>query len=130
MPVKGLDAAIKRTTDITRDITEVRAERGVTAALITGQAYAGLLTPIDTSFLINSQFRSIKVQSGRVLGLVGYTASYAAAVHDRKTKSSGVKRPNGNGFFWDPSGEPQFLSKGFDDNRAAIDAAFYRVMKV
>lgn len=129
MPVKGLDAAIKKTTDLTRDITEVRAERGVTAALITGQGFAQMLTPVDTSFLINSQFRSIKVQGGRVFGLVGYSAQYAAAVHERKTRSSGVERPNGNGFFWDPNAEPGFLRKGFDDNRGLIDQAFYGAMK-
>jgi len=80
MPVRGLDSALKKTDSLTRDIAEVKAERAVSAALITGQAFAAMLTPVDTSFLINSQYRDIKKQGSKFIGAVGYTALYAAAV--------------------------------------------------
>lgn len=144
MPVRGLEQAIKRTNEIERDIAEVRAERGVTAALITGQAFASMLTPVDTSFLINSQYRSVKVDGGRIVGAIGYTALYAAAVHEASGKLKGQPRGHfgrtksgvefgggtGNGRYWDPSAEPGFLTKGFEENQDAIDQAFYGVMKL
>lgn len=144
MPVRGLEQAIRRTNEIERDIAEVRAERGITAALITGQAFASMLTPVDTSFLINSQYRSVKTESGRVIGAVGYTALYAAAVHGMSGKLKGQPRGHfgktkdgvefgggtGNGRYWDPSAEPGFLTKGFEENQELIDQAFYGAMKL
>lgn len=144
MPVRGLDSAIRRTNEISRNIAEVRAERGVTAALITGQAFASMLTPVDTSFLINSQYRSVKTENGKVVGAVGYTALYAAAVHAMSGKLKGKPRGHfgktkdgiefgggtGNGRYWDPSAEPGFLTKGFDENKGLIDQAFYGAMKI
>lgn len=144
MPVRGLEQAIRRTNDIERDIAEVRAERGITAALITGQAFASMLTPVDTSFLINSQYRSVKTESGRVIGAVGYTSLYAAAVHGMSGKLKGQPRGHfgktkdgvefgggtGNGRYWDPSAEPGFLTKGFEENQELIDQAFYGAMKL
>lgn len=144
MPVRGLEAAINKTNAISRDIAEVRAERGVTAALITGQAFASMLTPVDTSFLINSQYRTVKVSGGRVIGAVGYTALYAAAVHAMSGKLKGQPRGHfgktkdglefgggtGNGRYWDPSAEPGFLTKGFDENKEAVDQAFIGAMKI
>lgn len=144
MPVRGLESAIKRTNEISRDIAEIRAERGVTAALITGQAFASMLTPVDTSFLINSQYRSVKTDKGKVIGAVGYTALYAAAVHEASGKLKGQPRGHfgttkgaaefgggtGVGRYWDPSAEPGFLTKGFEENKQAIDQAFYGAMKI
>lgn len=144
MPVRGLEQAIKRTNELSREIAEVRAERGVTAALITGQAFASMLTPVDTSFLINSQYRTVKTEKGRVIGAVGYTALYAAAVHEMSGNLKGQPRGHfgktkdgvefgggtGNGRYWDPSAEPGFLTKGFNDNQKLIDEAFYGVMKI
>ena len=144
MAVRGLEQAIKKTNEIARDIAEVRAERGVTACLVTGQAFASMLTPVDTSFLINSQYRSVKSEKGRVIGAVGYTALYAAAVHGMSGKLKGKPRGHfgktkdgvefgggtGNGRYWDPAAEPGFLTKGFEDNKELIDQAFYGVMKL
>jgi len=145
MPVTGITQRRKFTTDITKEIVEIRLERGVTAALMTGMAFASLLTPIDTSFLINSQYRDIKVNKDKsVVGSVGYTASYAASVHGMSGKLKGQPRGmfgktkagvefgggTGKGNYWDPSAEPGFLTKGFDDNRAMIDEAMLRAMRL
>lgn len=145
MPVTGITQRRKFTSDITKEIAEIRLERGVTAALMTGQAFASLLTPVDTSFLINSQFREIKVdKEKRVVGTVGYTAHYASAVHGMSGKLKGQPRGHfgktkdgkefgggtGNGNYWDPQAEPGFLTKGFEDNRQQIDEAMMRAMRL
>jgi len=36
----------------------------------------------------------------------------------------------GVGRYWDPSAEPVFLTKGFNDNRELVDQAFYGAMKI
>lgn len=59
-----------------------KAARGMTQALILGASEASVLTPIDTSTLLNSQYRSVESSGPRLIGTVGYTASYALPVHD------------------------------------------------
>jgi hypothetical protein len=80
-----------------------RAARGMTQALILGASEASVLTPIDTSTLLNSQFRRVEKDGERIVGTVGYTASYALAVHD----------PDNPQEFRRASAEKEFLSKGF-----------------
>ncbi len=46
------------------------------------------LHPIDTSTLINSQFREIMANGTRVTGRVGYSANYAVYVHDPAVKQN------------------------------------------
>ena len=81
-----------------------RAARGMTQALILGAAEASVLTPIDTSTLINSQFRSVRGDGSRVVGTVGYTADYASIVHD----------PDHPQTFRRASAEKEFLRKGME----------------
>jgi hypothetical protein len=98
-------------------------------ALIIGGGMAATMTPVDTSNLINSQFRIIERVATGVRGRMGYTAAYAAAVHDASGKLKGDPRdPNdpSRGNFWDPAGEPDFLTKGFEQTKADIDAAVKR----
>lgn len=143
MPVKGLKDAKRSAVTLIETVT-MKAERGVTAALITGMAFSDLLTPIDTSFLINSKFRSISVGGTKVMGIVGYSARYAAAVHNASGKLKGKPRKHfgktrygvefgggtGVGKYWDPKAEPQFLKKGFEDNRDKVNEAMERAMKL
>lgn len=81
-----------------------RAARGMTQALILGASEAAALTPIDTSTLLNSQFRAVHAEGSRVVGTVGYTAEYAAIVHDPDVKQN----------FRRESAEKEFLRKGMD----------------
>jgi hypothetical protein len=65
------------------DGIQIKAARGITQALILGAAEASVLTPIDTSTLINSQYRKpIEKQGAKLIGSIGYTAAYALPVHD------------------------------------------------
>lgn len=80
------------------------AARGMTQALILGASEASVLTPIDTSTLLNSQFRNVEKNGSKVVGTVGYTASYAIPVHDPENPQN----------FRRPSAEKEFLRKGFE----------------
>lgn len=73
--------------------------------LIDAGAHASIYTPIDTSTLINSQFRTVSVNGTRVTGRIGYSASYAVYVHDPKVKQK----------FKRPTAQKEFLKKGVEE---------------
>lgn len=107
-----------------------RAQKAAYVATSIIAGHAALMTPVDTSNLINSQFtRVIKVGTAAV-GVIGYTANYAIYVHEAKGSMKGQPRPNGRGDYWAPNGKPQFLLKAVIDNRSEIDRAVYKAMKV
>ncbi len=81
-----------------------RGARGMTQALVLGASEAAVLPPIHTSTLLNSQYREVQVDGTKVHGRVGYTAEYAAAVHD----------PDNPQNFRRDSAEKEFLRKGFE----------------
>jgi hypothetical protein len=129
MPVKGVKEVnqnIKRFIDKARGpITEVT----LTKVLIAGAAHAARITPVDTSNLINSQFRRVVKLGDGWTGTAGYTAEYAKWVHEMPgtlkgkprsevksftTKAGGVAFESNQGNFWSPNGEPEFLRKGFE----------------
>jgi hypothetical protein len=119
MPVKGVKEVnqnIKRFIDKARGpITEVT----LTKVLIAGAAHAARITPKGaTGNLLESGFRRVIKSAGGMSGMVGYTAEYAAAVHEATGKLKGSPRPKVKGVpqgnFWDPFGEPEFLRKGFE----------------
>jgi hypothetical protein len=89
-----------------------KAARGMTQALIIGSSEASVLTPIDTSTLLNSQFKRVDTDGDQVTGTVGYTAAYAAAVHD----------PSNPQNFRRASAEKEFLKKGFENAEPNIRA--------
>lgn len=101
------------------DATQQRAVRGMTQALILGASEAAAMTPIDTSTLLNSQYRDVQQDGAQIRGRVGYTADYAAAVHD----------PDNPQRFRRAGAEKEFLRKGFDNaepNIAAVLAGSIR----
>lgn len=131
MPIKGLGAAKKLLSSTVNRIRGRLSEQTVAEICIIGAGYASTLTPVDTSTLINSQFRRIEHRVTGVYGLVGYTAAYAAAVNAAKGTLAGQPRPGNRGTYWAPGGEPDFLRKGFErDGKADIEAAVRRGMKL
>ncbi|EPZ2436646.1 HK97 gp10 family phage protein [Providencia hangzhouensis] len=84
---------------------EQRVSRAMQRFLIDAGAQAAVYTPIDTSTLINSQFRTVTVNGTRVTGRIGYSASYAAYVHDPKVKQK----------FKRPTAKKEFLKKGVEE---------------
>lgn len=137
MPAKGFEAVKKTIVKLMGTISGPQAETAVTEALIVAGGYAATMTPIDTSNLINSQYRVVTKTAEKITGQLGYTAAYAASVHDAKGTLLGknVLRSKENpsrGVVWAPDGEPEFLRKAFEDTdaRADIDATIKRRMKI
>lgn len=73
--VKGIREAKANLNRLINDIQGRKAVRAMTKALIIGASQAALYTPIDTSTLINSQFRDISANGTRLTGRVGYSAT-------------------------------------------------------
>lgn len=109
--IRGVRQAQQNLNALIDDIQGRKVVRAIQSALIIGSSQAALYTPIDTSTLINSQFREVSVNGTRVVGRVGYTANYAVYVHD----------PNVPQTFRRATAQKEFLTKGFDDTRDAID---------
>ena len=108
-----------RFAEALQGIREDRTERTVTDILIGIQGYAASRTPVMTSNLINSQFRQTIDTAWGFIGKVGYGARYAAAVHEAPGKYLGQRKRRssrpGDGYIWDPNGEPGFFEKGIEE---------------
>ncbi|EGT4508954.1 HK97 gp10 family phage protein [Cronobacter sakazakii] len=113
--VRGIAQAKANLDALINDVQGRKVVRAVQSALLIGGAQAALYTPIDTSTLLNSQFREIDANGTKVTGRVVYSANYAVYVHD----------PNVPQTFRRATARKEFLTKGFEDTRDQID----RVMK-
>ncbi|HCW18464.1 hypothetical protein [Achromobacter sp.] len=145
MPVKGIERVKRGFRIAVKEIGEGKTERAVYETLSQGAAMAAQMVPRDTSNLVDSQYApQIDVKEGKVSGSIGYTASYAAAVHEASGKLKGKPRADfgktragvgfgggtGNGNYWDPNAEPEFLTKGFDQIKGAVPAILKRIYGV
>ncbi|MEY0827929.1 HK97 gp10 family phage protein [Providencia rettgeri] len=140
--VRGISECRRNTQAFVGDV-ERRAVRAATAGLIVGASHAARYTPIDTSTLINSQYRDARVNGVMITGRVGYTANYAVYVHNASGKLKGQPREDfgktrdgvsfgggtGKGNYWDPNAKPKFLQAGFEEARQEIDEAIKREMR-
>lgn len=126
MPVTGLKEVRERLRKELANISGTLPEKTLLEVLIMASGFAATMTPIDSSALINSQFRRVETSGTTVKGIMGYTAAYAAAVHDKKGTLKGTNTPRSKsdpsrGNFWDPDAEPEFLRKAFEDADAKAD---------
>lgn len=100
---------------IINNMTGPQLERTITEMLIQAAQYSDELTPIATGNLINSRYRNVRPIGDQMVGEAGYTANYAAYVHEAQGKLKGLgvyRSPRRLGFVWGPDGEPKFLEKG------------------
>ncbi|MDU5747874.1 MAG: HK97 gp10 family phage protein [Haemophilus parainfluenzae] len=116
--IKGVRQAQQNLDKLIGDIQGRKAVRALQSAMIIGSSQASLYTPIDTSTLINSQFRELNVNGTMLTGRVGYSANYAAFVHD----------PNIPQNFRRATAQKEFLTKGFEDTRDVIDRTIKKEM--
>ena len=132
MPAKlrGFQEAIRKTEQIVGTITAEKAVRAIKSATYIIRTESATLTPIDTSTLINSQFDTVEVSGTRVTGKVGYSAKYALYVHNASGKLAGKPRSNGNGTYWSPGAEPQFLTKAAQRTKDLVDSVIKKEMKL
>lgn len=118
--VKGVREAKENLNRLVGDIQGRKAVRAIQSALLIGGAQAALYTPIDTSTLINSQYRELSVNGTKLTGRVGYSANYAVYVHD----------PNIPQSFRRATAKKEFLVKGFEDTKSQIDRAIKQEMRL
>ncbi|EDH7447069.1 HK97 gp10 family phage protein [Salmonella enterica] len=118
--VRGVKQSKAGLNRIINDVQGRKVVRAIQSALIIGSSQAALYTPIDTSTLLNSQFRDITVNGNRVTGRVGYSANYAMYVHD----------PNVPQTFRRDTARKEFLTKGFEDMRSQIDAVMRKELSL
>lgn len=128
--LKGINEAIARTSQIVDEIIATKAVRALKSATYIIRTESATLTPIDTATLINSQFDTVEVSGTRITGKVGYSAKYALYVHNASGKLAGKPRSNGNGTYWSPGGEPQFLTKAAQRTKDLIDGVIKKEMKL
>lgn len=134
MPIKGVKRVRERIKQELKEIADKKTAEVLWRVGMIGGGYAALLTPVDTSSLINSQYQEIDNTPAGMQLRLGYTARYAEWVHDMPGKLKGQPRENfgrtsdgvefgggtGNGKYWDPNAEPEFLRKGIDENLGEI----------
>ncbi|AUX94235.1 hypothetical protein [Mixta gaviniae] len=118
--IKGVRQAQQNLDALINDIQGRKAVRALQSAMIIGSSQAALFTPIDTSTLLNSQYRELSANGARLTGRVGYTASYAAYVHD----------PNIPQNFRRATAQKEFLTKGFEDSKDVIDRVIKKEMSL
>lgn len=80
--VRGVRQVSRNINRVIDNIQHRKVARAIYSELNIGALQAAAYTPVDTSFLINSQFRELVVNGARLTGRVGYSANYAAYVHD------------------------------------------------
>ncbi|WP_252108839.1 MULTISPECIES: hypothetical protein [unclassified Halomonas] len=120
MSVRGGRNVRRNFSRVVSRIAGPLTDRVVTEVLIIGEGYAVNLTPVDTSNLVNSRFRQITNTATGTVGVVVYTAAYAAEVHDAGPKN------------WKKAAaEDRFLERGFErDGRADIETHLARSYRV
>ncbi len=118
--VKGIKQSQRRLNTIVSNIQERKVIRALQSAMIIGSSQAAIYTPIDTSYLLNSQFREIVVNGARITGRVGYSASYAAYVHDPANPQN----------FRRATAQKEFLTKGFEETQSLITRTIAKEMSL
>lgn len=125
--VTGVDEANKKLQAELGKMVRL-SEKFVTKSMISISAQTVPMIPVDTGFLVNSEYRKVKTFLGGYEGEIGYGAFYAPYVHDAPGTLKGQPRADfgktregvsfgggtGKGNYWDPDGEPGFLAKGLD----------------
>lgn len=115
---KGLREAHRNLNAFIDDATKVKSVRAITSALFIASAQAASYTPVDTSYLINSQFREIMVNGMLITGRIGYSASYAIQVHDpahvQKFRLARAKK--------------EFLVKGVEESESLMERVIVKEM--
>lgn len=119
MVVNKVEGLAEVTANLNREISQIEG-RSMDGLLEGGQriqAESQRRVPVDTGYLKSTAY----TRRARVGGMgveIGYSAKYAAAVHELvEKKLAGVPRTggSGHGHYWD-SGEPKYLESAVRDN--------------
>lgn len=109
MSFSGFEEVNQRFKQAMQDLRVSRTQKTIESILIAVRAAAAPMTPVDTSFLINSAYSKTWRTTSGWEGETGYGANYAQYVHNAPGTLLGT------GKAWNPDAEPQFLKKAVDD---------------
>ncbi|CAI0820217.1 Uncharacterised protein [Serratia entomophila] len=129
--IKGIKEAQRRLDAVVEDVRTRKAVTAVKRASNEIANAAALMTPVGkTSVLINSQTTDVMVNGTRITGRIIYSANYAVYVHNARGIMKGLPRPEskGGGRYWDPAGEPKFLTKAAEQTRRQVDEIIKKEM--
>lgn len=119
MSLEGLDEVLNRLNHEINGIKN-RSFDGLLEAGLKIESASNKRAPRDLGNLVGSSYTR-KSQDGSLSVEIGYTASYAAAVHENlEMKLKGSPRASGRGVYWGPKGESKFLEKTIRENEKAI----------
>lgn len=125
MALKGLDSVIK---NLNKEISNIEGDifDGLKAAGLFIEGEAVELAPAEFDVLRGSSFSQAERRTNGSVVKVGFTAEYAAFVHEMPMKNKGKPRtgkaPNGRkrkGSYWS-NGENKFLEKAVKRNMNKI----------
>lgn len=113
---RGMNKVRRNIHQMINDVAGRRAVRAIQSALHEVSIVSALYTPIDTSTLINSQYREVVASGSRITGRIGYSANYAIYVQD----------PNIPQTFRRSTAQKEFLQKGIEDAKPQMMDAIAR----
>lgn len=93
-------------------------ERGLTGVGVVVANKAQEYTPVEYGILQNSQYRVVEGTQSGYRVRVGYTAKYAAALHD--TFWSPRPPDQKAGPAWNPNASPKFLARAGNEEKTTI----------
>lgn len=137
--VKGVQQVSRNINRAIDNIQDRKIVRAIQTALLIIGAESASMVPIDSSTLLNSQFREIVARGVRITGRIGYSANYAVFVHEAAGIHLGKRtlrpvekgQPKGSrGYIWDKTGEPKYLEKASDRTRTQVNAAIHKEMSL
>ncbi len=130
MPISGINQVNNKIRKSVSVIAGSKSHVALTRIGIIGQGHAMRMTPVDTSNLINSQFRVITKTANGFKMTIGYTANYASYVHE-KPENFSAAGPVKTVTFKKAAAEKEFLKKGFErDGFAQIQKELRKTYKV
>jgi len=117
------------------------AYKGVRLAAAFVKVEAQKRVPVDEGNLKASAYTEIKKTNGAVGATVGFTASYAAAVHEKPMVHAGEKRKDhwikgtkfkGKGKYWDVQGQAtnKFLQKAVEENQKELITIIHKAARL
>ena len=97
-----------------------KIERGLTASLVVVGNKANEYVPLEFGLLVNSQFKEIRGNgAGGYTARIGYTANYAAALHERTNWSPRPPEMK-DGPAYNPRAKPGFLREAGQETYVTV----------
>ena len=117
---RQIAAINKRSAEVFTQTIPRKIERALTASAIVVGNKALYYTPVEFAMLANSQYREVRDNgAGGYFARIGYTADYAAALHERTDWSPRPPEMK-KGPAWNPRAKPGFLFEAGEETKVTV----------